>query len=509
MNKALVALLLLCLMMVSGGKIFAQPALRLDRANWEIGEVREGTLLKQPLLISNKGNEVLKINARSSCSCVYLDRGEKEIAPGKSASLTISFDTKGKNGKVTEYVFLDTNDPSHPHIIFVADGNIAAGKGVTPETKKAEKPVRQEEEEGGVLELELFSGPHCATCERIKNVVIKRLAKKYDLNIGIKSLELDKPENYERLVALEEKYNDRHNRIPLLFVGGQLLGGEKEIRKNLEGIFRRIAEKGYESPEARGEDSSAAHDVAGRFESMRVLPIIGAGLIDGINPCAFATIIFFISYLSFAGRSGREILCTGISFTFAVFLCYLLIGLGVLKVVSVFSRLVIISKVIKWATAAVVFVLAGLSIYDYAKCRQGKVGEMKLQLSPLLKEKIHKTIVSRRTEFSDGKSGILKPAVAGFTAGFLVSFFEFACTGQIYLPTIIYMLGIPQKRLGGLAYLVLYNLMCVVPLIVVFILAFKGMTSEKLSDFMMRHISKVKAGMAVFFFLMGVFLLAY
>jgi hypothetical protein len=34
-----------------------------------------------------------------------------------------------------------------------------------------------------------------------------------------------------------------------------------------------------------------------RFKSLGLLTIVSPGLIDGINPCAFATLIFFISYL--------------------------------------------------------------------------------------------------------------------------------------------------------------------------------------------------------------------
>ena len=44
-----------------------------------------------------------------------------------------------------------------------------------------------------------------------------------------------------------------------------------------------------------------------------------AGLIDGVNPCAFATIIFLISMLAFLVQGKREMLTIGFGFTFAVF----------------------------------------------------------------------------------------------------------------------------------------------------------------------------------------------
>jgi cytochrome c biogenesis protein CcdA len=58
------------------------------------------------------------------------------------------------------------------------------------------------------------------------------------------------------------------------------------------------------------------------------LAVVLAGLVDGLNPCAFATIIFFVSYLSLSGKKGKEILITGASFTVGVFIAYLLVVLG-------------------------------------------------------------------------------------------------------------------------------------------------------------------------------------
>jgi cytochrome c biogenesis protein CcdA len=96
---------------------------------------------------------------------------------------------------------------------------------------------------------------------------------------------------------------------------------------------------------------------------------------------------------------------------------------------------------------------------------------------------------------------------AGFVVGILVSVFEFACTGQIYLPTIIYMLKLPGYRFSALGYLLLYNLMFIVPLIIIFMLAWKGVTSEQFAGIMYKHLSKIKMGMAIFFFGMGLLLI--
>jgi two-component system NtrC family sensor kinase len=52
-----------------------------------------------------------------------------------------------------------------------------------------------------------------------------------------------------------------------------------------------------------------------------------------VNPCAFATLLFLLSYLTYTGRTRGEVLAVGLCFTLAVFLTYLATGLGLLAAV--------------------------------------------------------------------------------------------------------------------------------------------------------------------------------
>ena len=67
------------------------------------------------------------------------------------------------------------------------------------------------------------------------------------------------------------------------------------------------------------------------FKKITFWAIISAGLVDGINPCAFAVIVFFISFLTVYKYNRREILVVGVAYCVAVFLAYLLLGIGVFK----------------------------------------------------------------------------------------------------------------------------------------------------------------------------------
>jgi cytochrome c biogenesis protein CcdA len=90
--------------------------------------------------------------------------------------------------------------------------------------------------------------------------------------------------------------------------------------------------------------------------------------------------------------------------------------------------------------------------------------------------------------------------VAGtFVTGVVVSFLELACTGQVYLPTILFVVSQPEMRVRALFFLVLYNLLFILPLVVVFILVYYGTGSKQLTHFLQQRAATVKLGMALLF----------
>ena len=88
----------------------------------------------------------------------------------------------------------------------------------------------------------------------------------------------------------------------------------------------------------------------------------------------------------------------------------------------------------------------------------------------------------------------------------MVSILELACTGQIYLPVIISMSTMPELRGRATLFLIFYNLMFIVPLVIVFVLAYYGTTSKELTNFLKKHAAAVKIGMAIVFLLLAIWL---
>ncbi len=293
---------------------------------------------------------------------------------------------------------------------------------------------------------------------------------------------------------------DKNFNTPALVIGDYAWIDETEFTPELiEPVLQELSKTGSPAFWENCNPEECNNALLDRFERMGWLAVVLAGLVDGLNPCAFATIIFFVSYLSLSGKKGKEILFTGASFTLGVFIAYLVVGLGFYKVLDLISGFTsVISKIVYIFTAVLCLVLAVLSIRDFIKVRNGDLSDMALKLPEPLRKRINKTVREGRK----ASSYIL----GAFVTGLLISLLELACTGQIYLPVIISMSSVPEMRAQALLYLVLYNLMFIVPLVVVFILAFYGTSSKQFTDFLRKHAGAVKIGMAIVFILLAAWL---
>ncbi len=345
-----------------------------------------------------------------------------------------------------------------------------------------------------------FFSAGCLECDRVA-YDLSYLEQKYP-NLEVRSFDINAcaPLN-EAMSERSGVPSDERLLTPALFVGDEYLIGEEIGIERLEGVIQRHSQEGCIPPwEGLEEESSAAvNRIIQRFKSFSFLAVVGAGLLDGVNPCAFTTIIFFVSYLAVMRRSGREILFVGSAFTAAVFLTYLLVGVGVLGFVHSLGILRTLSRAVYFATGVLCLALAALSIYDLYRIKQGRIEDMALKLPQVLQRRVHKAIREGRN--------IRNYVWAAFVTGFFVSWLELACTGQVYLPTIIFVTGIPELRINAMRYLVLYNLMFIVPLVIIFLLVFYGTSSRQLTGFFQSNAALVKLLTAILFAALGGWLL--
>jgi hypothetical protein len=367
--------------------------------------------------------------------------------------------------------------------------------GIAEEGWIPRPPTEEEKRSGKMIYAAFLYMPGCLHCEEMKADLREWAPKVPDLRIRIFSLA--KEENKKLDEALSLIYQ-----VPVakrladhkLYMGEDYLWSEELHPESFQKLVAKYQGKGVSPPwekvttEAlqKGEKS-----IVERFRKWSLSAVLIAGFMDGINPCAFATIIFLVSYLTFMGKKGREILLYGIIFTSGVFIAYLLAGMGLMAFLHQLRSFPLISKGIYLLIAFFALVLGIISLYDYVLFRRGQVAKWKLQLPMGMKKKIH-GIIREQSQF---KGGLL----ATFGAGFVIAICTVICTAQVYLPTIAFIMRIPELRVNAIFNLLLYNIMFIVPLVAVFVSTFFGVTSEKMALITKEHTGTVKLLTAVLF----------
>jgi len=380
---------------------------------------------------------------------------------------------------------------------FASFAALAASAETTEEAPQQVAPEDPETEAGeitrGSLRVVYFFKPGCAECEATSRL-LEAMKTDFPL-LEVESHNINETRSTLLNQALCARFNvpsQDHGIAPALFTQTGFLIRDDIDPPSLGRLLASNMEVSQDDNWAKVDDpefAEAKEKVEERFKSLTLPVVLIAGLIDGINPCAFATIIFFLSYLQIARRSPREMLMVGIAFIFAVFLAYFMAGLVLHSILAKIQEHVSgIKPYFDWGFAGLAIIAAILSFRDAGKAKAGKSDEMTLALPAFLKDRIRGVI---RTGAKARRF-----VIAAFLAGIIISFLELACTGQVYVP-IIY--SIQQGRLDAVAWLFAYNLAFILPLVVIFAMAFFGMSNKALIDFQLRHTFSVKIALGIVF----------
>ncbi len=197
------------------------------------------------------------------------------------------------------------------------------------------------------------------------------------------------------------------------------------------------------------------------------LPIIvGAALIDGINPCAFGVLIFMLAYLAKTARN--KMLLNGLVYIFFVFLTYFVVGLLLLPVIRALAGFSVASY---YVLAGIIGIAGLLEIKDYFWYGKG----FSLSIFPSEAARIKKYVKHV------GKS----TRTAAFL-GVFVALVELPCTGAVYL-AVLALMSLSGITMGNISLLVIYNLIFVVPLVVILYLVNSGVHWKKFESWRNQH----------------------
>ncbi len=341
-----------------------------------------------------------------------------------------------------------------------------------------------------------FYAPGCARCARAEHML--RRAAEESPRIQVLRHPTDKREN---LVLLEEICSrlgvpeERRLRTPALVVGRRYLGPEEISDRALADAVEATGPSGAPAWWEDIDTRQAAGRLRERWEGLTLGAVAAGGLIDGVNPCAFATLILFVSMVTISSARRRHLAALAGAFIAGVFCTYYAIGLGLTGLARWLSAVPVLRAAVNYSIAALCVLLAGISLRDAWKARSGDYDAISLQLPGAVKKRI-RGVVARF-----GRAKYLVPA--GFVTGIFISGLELICTGQIYLPVIQLM---SRGAGGGFAawlWLAVYNVGFILPLVVVFILVGLGSTSEGLTRLLKRHLPATKVATAAFFLLLA------
>lgn len=325
----------------------------------------------------------------------------------------------------------------------------------------------------------------CMTAKSSMSTILEVMRETHpDVSVNISEVDVRTPSGAAQLKEVGITYGIAPS-IPVFIINGSyLINGLGEYNRFVESGNFELFFTGAEPQPLLGKQAPR----------LTFLVLAIAGLVDGINPCALAMLLFLLSYLSTIGMEGtnhRRILIVGWIYAAATFLTYFIIGAGLMHFLMYLTFLPYALRIIYAVTIVFCLLLAFVNINDYRMLKKGEMAAVKTQLPKYLKSTIYR-LIQRKTN----------PKylyISTFLISVIVSLIDFLCTGQIYLPTLTYLLSTDPTRISLYGYLAIYNASFILPIIVVFHAVYFGKTTITTSLAITKKLPAIKILATVFY----------
>ena len=209
--------------------------------------------------------------------------------------------------------------------------------------------------------------------------------------------------------------------------------------------------------------------------------VITTALIDSINPCAIGVLILLVSVMV-VFKSKRELLFYGLIYIFFVFLTYLLAGLGILFFLSRIP--LYISEYISIIVGSLIIVAGLIEIKDFFWYGQG----ITLAIPPERAKQIHEMTKK-----------VTLPAM--IVLGAFVAGVELPCTGGPYLAILVFLSQ--NFNFAAFLMLILYNIIFVMPLIVILLMVYFGVKVQVIKRWKQRNRAYMRLATGIILILLG------
>lgn len=214
------------------------------------------------------------------------------------------------------------------------------------------------------------------------------------------------------------------------------------------------------------------------------LPIlIGGALVDSIAPCVIGVLILLLTVLS-KQKNRRLILTSGIVYIVGVYVTYLVGGLTLLKLFEISREATFFASYLYVAMGGAIMAFGLLEIKDIFWYGRGFSLSIPARFISYIESYVKKAASNK---------------LAAFSFGVITTLIELPCTGAPYLAVLALMSFIPFA--SAVPYLLLYNLVFVLPLIAVIYLIYTGTGVKKMEEW--RSHNKKKARLILGLFMIG------
>lgn len=218
-------------------------------------------------------------------------------------------------------------------------------------------------------------------------------------------------------------------------------------------------------------------------ESLTLSAVVSAAVIDSINPCEFAILVILLSTILASG-SRKRALFAGIAFSVAIYISYFLMGFGLYSVIGIIG----ISYWFYVIVACLAIIIGLFNLKDYLWYGKWFVTEVPLSWRPKMKRLIK------------GISSV----PGAFLIGFLISLFLLPCTSGPYI-VILGLLAEVATRNTAILWLLLYNLIFIIPmLIITFAIYFGFTTTEKADEWRLKKLKILHLIAGIVLILLGI-----
>ncbi|MDP3970822.1 MAG: hypothetical protein Q8P90_03910 [bacterium] len=224
-------------------------------------------------------------------------------------------------------------------------------------------------------------------------------------------------------------------------------------------------------------------------ENITLGVIVGAALADSINPCVFGVLIFLLAFLTRIYKKRNQMLLGGLLYSAVVYVTYLALGFGILRVTVSIG----VSNFFYWIVAIVTIIAGLFEIKDYFWYGKG----FSLQMLPGGAKRL-KLYVAKIEEYQKKypSSSLLLVGLLGI----FVVMVELPCTGAPYF-AVLALLGKGEYSIA-VPYLLIYNFIFILPLLVVITLAYIG-KGDNLEVWRKKHRGLMRLGTGLFLLSLG------